>query len=178
MGLAVPEQGKPCACQCHRHGADERYRTTAPGVKTLAFNFVPFRMAVYSAGEHSFLWIPCHCCHDGVALQHSLHPDLAHQQRLLPAPTRRVSQNAVRCCAATLTSPVACCSLPLVHGPTLHRITCMPSGCRCGGTSRVSATYCTSLISCSSGSKVQSPALQDRAAHEGQCSHTHITDSV
>ena len=116
-----------------------RYRTTAPGAKTQAFNFVPFGMAVAAAicmeedpvlrlmkttpsrggfcgaaGEHSFLGIPCHCCHDGVALQHSLHPDLAHQQRLLPAPTRRVSQNAVRCCAATLTSPVVCCILPLM----------------------------------------------------------------
>ena len=67
-----------------------------------------------------------------------------------------MSQNAVRCCAATLTSPVACCSLPLVHGPTLHRITCMPSECRCGGTSgsaRHISHHWASLISCRSGSK-------------------------
>ena len=37
---------------------------------------------------------------NGMALQHSLHPDFVDQQRLLPAPTRRVSQIAARCSAA------------------------------------------------------------------------------
>ena len=66
-----------------------------------------------AAGEHSFLWIPCHCAMMAWLCSTVCTLILLTSSAFCLHPPD-VSQNAVRCCAATLTSPVACCILPLM----------------------------------------------------------------